>query len=619
MCGIVAYIGTKQAAPILIEGLKRLEYRGYDSAGMAVLNDGAGDGAASVHVIKAVGRVQNLQDRADKVGDLAGTVGIAHTRWATHGGVSETNAHPHRDDKHGIAIVHNGIIENYAALRTYLEGKGHAFQSETDTEVLAMLIGELYAPEDGIDLEAAVQAALRECEGAYAIAAICANEPDTMVAARKGSPLIVGIGNGAYVVASDASAIVSHTTQAITLDDYTTVKLTRDGFRSSTLDNVELSPKVMQLEIDLDEIELGTYPHYMLKEIFEQPAALRNTLSGRLDLKDGRVVLGGVGKFQKELVKSKRMILLGQGTALHAAMIGEYLLEDIAKVPTEVEYASEFRYRNPIVEDGTVVVAVSQSGETADTLAALTEARDRGALAMGVVNVVGSTISRETDAGVYLRVGPEIGVASTKAFTGQVAVLTMLAIWMGRRRFLSPAASAFFMRELNLLPTKIEQILEQDAQIKAITEKYVNRENWLFLGRGVNYPTAMEGALKLKEISYIHAEGMPAAEMKHGPIALINDGMPCVFIANRGSQYDKVVSNIEQVRSRGGHVIAIATEGNDRIKDIAEDVIFIPDCPSELSPILSVIPLQLIAYHAAVLRGHDVDKPRNLAKSVTVE
>jgi len=619
MCGIVAYIGTKQAAPLLIEGLKRLEYRGYDSAGLAVMDDGNGK---KLRVSKAVGRVQNLEDKVEKGREdelFRGTIGVAHTRWATHGGVSETNAHPHRDDKHGIALVHNGIIENYSSLRKYLEGKGHRFESETDTEVLAMLIGELYAPEDGIDLEAAVQAALRECDGAYAIAAICEAEPDVMVAARKGSPLIVGIGNGEYVVASDASAIVAHTTQAMTLDDYTTVKLTRDGFRSSTLDNVELSPKVMQLEIDLEQIELGTYPHYMLKEIFEQPASLRNTLSGRLDLKDGRVVLGGVGKFQKELVKSKRFILLGQGTALHAAMIGEYLLEDIAKVPTEVEYASEFRYRNPIVEDGTVVTAVSQSGETADTLAALLEARDRGALAMGVVNVVGSTISRETDAGVYLRVGPEIGVASTKAFTGQVAVLTMLAIWMGRRKFLSPAASAFFMRELNLVPTKIEQILEQDAKIKAITEKYVNRENWLFLGRGVNYPTAMEGALKLKEISYIHAEGMPAAEMKHGPIALINDGMPCVFIANRGSQYDKVVSNIEQVRSRGGHVIAVATEGNEAIKDIAEDVIYIPDCPSELSPMLAVVPLQLIAYHAAVLRGHDVDKPRNLAKSVTVE
>ena len=616
MCGIVAYIGTRQAAPLLIEGLKRLEYRGYDSAGLAVLDKTNG---AGLSVSKAVGRVQNLEEKVELAGGFGGTIGIAHTRWATHGQVNEVNAHPQRDDASGIAIVHNGIIENYAALRTYLEGKGHRFVSETDTEVLAMLIGELYSPEDGTDLEAAVQAALQECDGAYAIAVMCEREPDTMVAARKGSPLIVGIGNGEYIVASDASAIVAHTTQAMTLEDYTVVKLTRDGFRSTTLDNVELSPKVQQLEIDLEEIELGSFKHYMLKEIYEQPAALRNTLSGRLDMKEKRVVLGGVSKFQKELVKSKRYILLGQGTALHAAMIGEYLFEDIAKMPTEVDFASEFRYRNPIVEDGTVVCAVSQSGETADTLAALTEATSRGALSLGAVNVVGSSISRETDAGVYLRVGPEIGVASTKAFTGQVAVLTMLAIWLGRRRFLSPAASAFFMRELSAIPEKIERILGQDDVIRKITEKYVERENWLFLGRGVNYPVAMEGALKLKEISYIHAEGMPAAEMKHGPIALINEGMPCVFIANRGSQYEKVVSNIEQVRSRGGHVIAIATEGNEAIRDLAEDVIYVPDCPSELSPMLTVVPLQLIAYHAAVLRGHDVDKPRNLAKSVTVE
>mgnify|MGYP006271885847 CR=1 FL=1 len=616
MCGIVAYIGTRQAAPLLIEGLKRLEYRGYDSAGLAVLDKTNG---AGLSVSKAVGRVQNLEEKVELAGGFGGTIGIAHTRWATHGQVNEVNAHPQRDDASGIAIVHNGIIENYAALRTYLEGKGHRFVSETDTEVLAMLIGELYSPEDGTDLEAAVQAALQECDGAYAIAVMCEREPDTMVAARKGSPLIVGIGNGEYIVASDASAIVAHTTQAMTLEDYTVVKLTRDGFRSTTLDNVELSPKVQQLEIDLEEIELGSFKHYMLKEIYEQPAALRNTLSGRLDMKEKRVVLGGVSKFQKELVKSKRYILLGQGTALHAAMIGEYLFEDIAKMPTEVDFASEFRYRNPIVEDGTVVCAVSQSGETADTLAALTEATSRGALSLGAVNVVGSSISRETDAGVYLRVGPEIGVASTKAFTGQVAVLTMLAIWLGRRRFLSPAASAFFMRELSAIPEKIERILGQDDVIRKITEKYVERENWLFLGRGVNYPVAMEGALKLKEISYIHAEGMPAAEMKHGPIALINEGMPCVFIANRGSQYEKVVSNIEQVRSRGGHVIAIATEGNEAIRDLADDVIYVPDCPSELSPMLTVVPLQLIAYHAAVLRGHDVDKPRNLAKSVTVE
>lgn len=612
MCGIVAYIGTKPAKPILLEGLKRLEYRGYDSAGVAVL-----DGDLSV--ARAVGRVSVLEDKLQQAGGFDGTLGIAHTRWATHGSVTEQNAHPHRDDRSGIALVHNGTIENYASLRKYLEGKGHIFHSETDTEVLAMLIGELFDPERGIDLEKAVQAALKEISGAYAIAVICEQEPDTLVVARKGSPLIVGVGNGEYIVGSDAAAIIAHTAQAITLDDYNVVKVTRDGFRTSNLDNVSLDAKIQQLEIDLEEIELGTYSHYMQKEIFEQPASIRNTLRGRLDLSEGRVVLGGVSNFAKELIKSRRIILAAQGTALHAGMIGEYMIEELAKIPAECEFASEFRYRNPIIEEGTVVVAVSQSGETIDTLYALQEAKDRGALTLGVVNVVGSTIARETDAGVYLRVGPEIGVASTKAFTGQVAVLAMLSLFLARRRFMSPDASTRLLKELNLIPEKIEQILTQDATIKAITQKYINRENWLFLGRGVNYPTAMEGALKLKEISYIHAEGMPAAEMKHGPIALITDGMPVVVIANRGAQYEKVLSNIEEVRSRGGHVIAIANEGDDRIGSIAEDVIYVPETAEPLSPMLTVIPLQMMAYHAAVLRGHDVDKPRNLAKSVTVE
>jgi len=612
MCGIVAYIGTKPAKPILLEGLKRLEYRGYDSAGMAVLDD-------DLSVARAVGRVSVLEDKLQQIGGFEGTLGIAHTRWATHGSVTEANAHPHRDDRSGIALVHNGTIENYAALRKYLEGKGHAFHSETDTEVLAMLIGELFDPSRGIDLEKAVQASLKEVSGAYAIAVICEQEPDTLVVARKGSPLIVGVGNGEFIVGSDAAAIIAHTAQAITLDDYNVVKITRDGFRTSNLDNVSLDAKIQQLEIDLEEIEMGTYSHYMQKEIFEQPTSVRNTLRGRLDLAEGRIVLGGVSNFAKELIRSRRIILAAQGTALHAAMIGEYMIEELAKIPAECEYASEFRYRNPIIEEGTVVIAVSQSGETIDTLYALQEATDRGALTLGVVNVVGSTIARETDAGVYLRVGPEIGVASTKAFTGQVAVLAMLALFLARRRFMSPDASTRLLKELNQIPEKIERILTQDAAIKAITKKYINRENWLFLGRGVNYPTALEGALKLKEISYIHAEGMPAAEMKHGPIALITDGMPVVVIANRGAQYEKVLSNIEEVRSRGGHVIAIANDGDDRIGSIAEDVIYVPETAEPLSPMLTVIPLQMMAYHAAVLRGHDVDKPRNLAKSVTVE
>jgi glucosamine--fructose-6-phosphate aminotransferase (isomerizing) len=612
MCGIVAYIGNRPAKPILLEGLKRLEYRGYDSAGLAVLND-------ELLVARAVGRVSVLEDKLQQSGGFAGTLGIAHTRWATHGSVTESNAHPHRDDRSGIALVHNGTIENYAALRKYLEGKGHSFQSETDTEVLAMLIGELFDPARGVDLEKAVQSALKEVSGAYAIAVICEREPDTLVVARKGSPLIVGVGNGEFIVGSDPAAIIAHTAQAITLDDYNVVKITRDGFRSTNLDNIAVDSKVQQLEIDLEEIEMGTYSHYMQKEIFEQPTSVRNTLRGRLDLVEGRIVLGGVSNFAKELIRSRRIILAAQGTALHAAMIGEYMIEELAKIPAECEYASEFRYRNPIIEEGTVVIAVSQSGETIDTLYALQEATDRGALTLGVVNVVGSTIARETDAGVYLRVGPEIGVASTKAFTGQVAVLAMISLFLARRRFMSPDASTRLLRELNQIPEKIERILTQDSTIKAITQKYINRENWLFLGRGVNYPTALEGALKLKEISYIHAEGMPAAEMKHGPIALITDGMPVVVIANRGAQYEKVLSNIEEVRSRGGHVIAIANDGDDRIGTIAEDVIYVPETAEPLSPMLTVIPLQLMAYHAAVLRGHDVDKPRNLAKSVTVE
>ncbi len=613
MCGIVGYIGSRQALPLLVEGLKRLEYRGYDSAGVALIDNG------KLRTLRAVGRVADLERRLHSQGPMRGTIGLAHTRWATHGGVTEANAHPHRDDRAGIALVHNGIIENYATLRTWLEEKGHRFTSETDTEVLAMLIGELYDPASGVDLEGAVQAALREVTGAYAIAVVCEHEPGVLVAARKGSPLMVGVGAGEYVVASDAAAIVAHTTQAFPLDDYNVVKLTREGLRTSTVDNAEVTPRMMQLELDLEQIELGSFEHFMQKEIFEQPRSIRNCCRGRIDEREGKIVLGGLSAYAKELVKARRFIFVAQGTALHAAMIGEYLFEDLAKVPAEVEYGSEFRYRNPIIEDGSVVVAVSQSGETADTLAALTEAKERGALALGVINVVGSTIARETDAGVYLRVGPEVGVASTKAFTGQVTALAMIALFLARRKFMSREESASLLSELAAIPDRIERVLAQDDHVRRVTQKYVDRENWLFLGRGYNYPTALEGALKLKEISYIHAEGMPAAEMKHGPIALINDGMPAVFIANRGRQYDKVLSNIAEVRSRGGHVIAVATEGDKEIARLAEDVLYVPECAEPLSPLLTVVPLQLMAYHAAVLRGHDVDKPRNLAKSVTVE
>jgi glucosamine--fructose-6-phosphate aminotransferase (isomerizing) len=557
-------------------------------------------------IARSVGRVANVEKLIGERGGFKGTIGIAHTRWATHGGVTERNAHPHRDDEklgHGIAIIHNGIIENYAALKKYLEEKGHVFHGET------------YAG----DLEKAVQAALREVTGAYAIAVVCEKEPDVLVVARKGSPLMVGVGNGEYVVASDASAIVSHTTQAIALNDYSVARITREGFRTTTVDNIEITAEIRELEFDLEQIELGHYDHFMLKEIFEQPRALRMTLQGRVDVAKGEIRLGGVGQHARALANAKRVVFVGQGTALHACMIGKYLFEDLAKVHAEHDFASEFRYRNPIVEDGTVVIAVSQSGETADTLAALTEAKQRGALALGVVNVVGSSIARETDAGVYLRVGPEIGVASTKAFTGQVLVNSMLATFIGRRRYLSQEYVSNLLRELEAIPSKIERALEWSGRIRTATAKYIHRENWLFLGRGVNYPVALEGALKLKEISYIHAEGMPSAEMKHGPIALIDNGMPVVFVATRNSQYEKVLSNIEEVRSRGGHVIAVATEGDDHIKSLAQEVFYVPDCIEMFQPLLTVIPLQLLAYHAAVMRGKDVDKPRNLAKSVTVE
>jgi len=627
MCGIVAYVGSKPVAPLLIEGLKRLEYRGYDSAGLAVITGG------NLEVRKSLGRVSVLEDKVAQASQATdASIGIAHTRWATHGQPSEPNAHPHTGKTrqgHTLALVHNGIIENYASLRTYLQGKGHTFASQTDTEVLAKLIAELYET----DLESAVQSALREVTGAYAIAVVCDIEPHTLVCARKGSPLIIGIAERSYVVASDASAILSHTTQVITLDDYQVARLCagpRDRFteeqgpwavefRTTTLDNVPVSSEVTELEMDLQQIELGDYPHFMLKEIMEQPESIRNCLRGRIDHREGRVVLGGLSDVTRELVRAKRFLFTGQGTAYHAGLIGEYLMEDLAKVPARCEYASEFRYRNPIIQDGTVMVAVSQSGETADTLAALTEARDRGAMTLGAVNSVGSSIARTTDAGVYLHVGPEIGVASTKAFVGQVTVLTLLSLFMGKRKYLSNDTVAQYLKQLEQVPDYIERVLEQSDHIKTCVERVVDRDNWLFLGRGYNYPVAIEGALKLKEISYIHAEGMPAAEMKHGPIALIDDGMPVVFLATKGTQYEKVISNIEEVRSRGGRIIAVATEGDEEIKRYADAVFTIPPMPDALQPLVSVVPLQLLAYHAAVLRGHDVDKPRNLAKSVTVE
>jgi glucosamine--fructose-6-phosphate aminotransferase (isomerizing) len=622
MCGIIAYVGRKLAQPVLIEGLKRLEYRGYDSAGLAVI-----DGQGQLHVRRAVGRISVLEDSLEARSIPPSGLGMAHTRWATHGAPTETNAHPHTDDAGQIALVHNGIIENYAALKAFLTEKGHVFQSQTDTEALAMLIGDLYAemkrrgdaPAGGSLLQRAVQAALREVEGTYGIAVLCRDEPDTLVVARKGSPLIIGVGDDEYVVASDAGAIVEHTSRVIYLNDNEMAVVRPDGFRTCTTDDIEITPTITQLETRLEEYELGDFEHYMLKEIFEQPTAVRNCLRGRVDAKDGRVVLGGLSGVTRELIKARRFILTGQGTAWHAGLVGDYLMEDLARVVTEATYASEFRYRNPLVEEGTVVVAISQSGETADTLAALREAKDKGAMALGVVNVVGSTIAREVDAGIYLHAGPEIGVASTKAFTCQCVTLTLLALYLGRRRFMSHSQCQELIDALNRVPEQIERVLSQSDLIRGFANTFCDRENWLFLGRGYHYPVALEGALKLKEISYIHAEGMPAAEMKHGPIALISEGMPVVFIATRGQQYDKVVSNIEEVRARGGVVIAVATEGDAAITRHSDHVIYVPDAPEPLQPLLSVVPLQLLAYHAAVARGCNVDKPRNLAKSVTVE
>ncbi len=622
MCGIVAYFGKKAAQPILIEGLKRLEYRGYDSAGIALVKDGTFD----LH--KTSGRIANLEEIMPAVSS-AQTVGIGHTRWATHGEPNTINAHPHIDYTGKIVLVHNGIIENYATLKKWLIKEGCEFKSDTDTEVLVNLIGYFYertqarngdaAPKDCNRFEWAVQQALNEIYGTYGLAIMCLDCPDVMIGVKKGSPLILGVGENEFLIASDASAIVEHTTQAVYLSDGEMVTVRPDGFTTKTIANKEVEKELKEIEFSLDAIELEGFDHYMQKEIAEQPEALKTCLNGRVDVKNGRVVLGGIQNLLRDLTRTKRIIMTACGTAWHAALVGEFLFEQLARIPAEVEYASEFRYRNPIVEEGTLVIAISQSGETADTLAAIEQAKERGATVLGVVNAVGSTIARVTDTGVYLRVGPEIGVASTKAFTAQVSVLAMLAIELGRRRHLSTDAAQKMLAELMEIPNKVKQILTQGEHIKQIAQANLDKENWLFLGRGFNYPVALEGALKLKEISYIHAEGLPAAEMKHGPIALITDNMPAVFIATKCSQYEKIIGNIEEVRARGGRTIVVATEGDEHIQQYADHLITVPDTIEQLQPLLTVVPLQMLAYHAAVLRGHDVDKPRNLAKSVTVE
>lgn len=619
MCGIVAYLGKKTAQPILVEGLKRLEYRGYDSAGIALLQDG------KLSVTKTKGKVSELESILGEA-KAAQTIGIGHTRWATHGVPNDVNAHPHVDYTGKIALVHNGIIENYATLKTWLMEKGVTFVSETDTEVVANLIGYFYKNGTGSNgnsgqnrFEWAVQRALHEVYGTYGLAIMCVDYPDILIGAKKGSPLILGVGKGEYILASDASAIVQHTEQALYLSDNEMVTVSPQSFHTKTTDNVTVSRELKEIEFSLDQIELDGFRHFMLKEICEQPSRLEKCFSGRVDVRNGRVVLGGLANYSRQLTQTKRIILTGCGTAWHAALVGEFLVEQLARINAETEYASEFRYRNPVIEEDTVVIAISQSGETADTLAAIEMAKERGATVLGVVNVVGSSIARNTDAGVYLRVGPEIGVASTKAFTAQVGVVTMLAIELARRRHMSSDQAAVMLKELLQIPEKIRQVLAQSEDIKKVAQANIDRENWLFLGRGVNYPVALEGALKLKEISYIHAEGLPAAEMKHGPIALITKGMPVVFIATQSSQYEKVLGNIEEVRARGGKTIIVATEGDHEIKKHADHLITVPQTLDHLQPMLTVVPLQLLAYHAAVLRGHDVDKPRNLAKSVTVE
>jgi glucosamine--fructose-6-phosphate aminotransferase (isomerizing) len=608
MCGIVGYVGPKQASPILIDGLRRMEYRGYDSAGVAVLNGG------DIKIRKAAGKLSALVDKL-RTKTPSGTVGIGHTRWATHGAPTTPNAHPHLDQKGRIAVIHNGIIENSAAIRKALEKRGHVFKSETDTEVLAHLIGAYY---EG-NLEQAVAGALWDIDGAYGIAVISADEPDTLVAARNGSPLLVGVGDGEYFVASDASAILEHTRSVVYLDDGEMAVLTRDGYRVRNLTDTHVDKPVNQIEWDLATIERGGFSHFMLKEIFEQPESLTNTVRGHLLEDEGSARLRGLNMSDEEINRVNRVIITACGTSWHAGLIGEYIFEEMARIPCEVEYASEFRYRNPIVDENTLVIAVSQSGETADTLAAIREARRRGARTIGLVNVVGSTIAREVQGGLYLRAGPEIGVASTKAFNSQVAALAMVALKMARLRSLSVLQGRQFIQALQALPAQIRAVLDRAPEVETLADRFATAHNALYLGRGVNFPVALEGALKLKEISYIHAEGYPAAEMKHGPIALIDENMPVVFIAPRDGVHGKIMSNIEEVKARGGKVIAIVTEGDEEISRLADAVFPIPATHDLLTPMLASVPLQLFAYYVAVRRGCNVDQPRNLAKSVTVE
>ncbi|TLU86023.1 MAG: glutamine--fructose-6-phosphate transaminase (isomerizing) [Chlorobium sp.] len=614
MCGIVGYIGGREAAPLLLHGLKRLEYRGYDSAGIAVLN-------GKLSVLKQKGSVALLEKLVEEGKNTTAdsTVGIGHTRWATHGDPSDRNAHPHLNASGDIALIHNGIIENHAALRTELTKHGYVFKSDTDSEVLVHLIDHLWKNIPFINFECAVRHSLSLVEGTYGLCVISQREPDNLIAARKGSPLVIGVGEQEYFIASDAAPLIEYTRKVVYLADGEMAVVRRDGFRVMTVDNVEHEAVVTELDFELEEIEKGGYEHFMLKEIFEQQEVMRDVMRGRIKLDENRVHLGGIQDYSDKLRNADRILILACGTSWHAGLIGEYLIEEFARIPVEVDYASEFRYRNPIVGQNDVVIVISQSGETADTLAAMRIARERGACVMGICNVVGSTIAREAHFGMYTHAGPEIGVASTKAFTAQVIALVMLALELSRERTLSNAEMTLYLRELLAVPQKAEEIFRLNDEIVSIAERFKDARHFLYLGRGYNFPVALEGALKLKEISYIHAEGYPAAEMKHGPIALIDENMPVIVIATHDSTYKKMLSNIEEVRARGGKVIAIANEGDDEINKLAHHVITIPETLGALSPLLTVLPLQLLAYHIATLRGCNVDRPRNLAKSVTVE
>lgn len=617
MCGIIGYIGKADAVPILLEGLRRLEYRGYDSAGVAVLN-----GDQDISVRKCVGRIANLAELIQK-DPPRGNTGISHTRWATHGGVTNENAHPHFDQSGRLALVHNGVVENYQSLREELKRDGHTFRSETDTEVLAHLIGKLYDEAGGEHsrkrLLDALRGALNKVVGTYGIVIIHQDLPGIMVGARRGSPLVLGVGKGENFLASDVSAIVSHTREAIYLKDYDIACIDGDQFEITSLVGGVSGYEVSKVEFTEEDVSKGDFPHYMLKEIFEQPDSLHDALRGRLSMEEATAKLGGLEMTPKELREVERIVLCGCGTAYHAAMAGEYLIESLAHVPVEVEFASELRYRNLPMTKDTLVFIISQSGETADSLAALRESQRKGHRTLGICNNVASTIARESDGGVYMHAGPEIGVAATKSFTSQVTILTLIGLLLGRIRHLSTTEGLAIIRELEGLPEKVQEILKLNDQIRGIAEKYADAKGMMFLGRQFNYPIAMEGALKMKEISYIHAEGHPSAELKHGVIALISPDLPSVFIAPEDSVFDKNLSNIEEVKARKGPVIAVGTQGSTPLESVADDVIYVPESPDYLSPILTVIPLQLLAYHLAQKLGCDVDKPRNLAKSVTVE